>query len=316
MPVNVPMASTGNVLTAIGANSIVSGLVAGAVGGLIGFLIAENLDNPANVHVTTSAGLDASSGLEILIFAAGLGFVLMGWEGFTSRSVQKTFRDGGIGAVIGAGSGFIGGFIAQWLYTKLLGNNFSGISDSKLILTRAIAWAIFGGLLGTGLGFKGGSKKLVNGLIGGVVGGAVGGLLFQLIGDSSSGSDGFVTRMFGFTITGIGIGLAIGLVERVRRDSWIQITAGPMAGKEFILYNAQTRIGRDYRNDIVMAKDALVAPFHAIFVRDEAGRVAVHPDAGASIAVNGLPSAGSQLRNADVVTVGGSAFTYQERAAT
>jgi hypothetical protein len=122
--------------------------------------------------------------------------------------------------------------------------------------------------------------------------------------------------MFGLVATGVGVGFAVGVVERARRDSWIQITAGPMTGKEFILYNAQTRVGRDYHNDIVMAKDPLVNPFHAVFARDAAGTVWVTPNAGAAITVNGLPSAGSQLRNADVVSVGGSSFTYQERMAS
>src|SRR5271169_4837500 len=53
MPVHVPTPSGGTVLTRIGANSIVSGLVAGAVGGFIGFLFSENIYNPDKLNATT-----------------------------------------------------------------------------------------------------------------------------------------------------------------------------------------------------------------------------------------------------------------------
>lgn len=317
IPVHVPPAAgTGDLLTKLSANTIVSGLVAGAVGGFLGFLLAENAYNPEKISARTSGGLDVESAVWTMIFAAVLGFVLMGWEGFTSRSAQKTFRDGGIGAGIGVASGFIGGYIAQWVYAKMLGNNPLSLSDSKLILARMVGWAVLGGLLGAGLGIKGGTKKFVNGLIGGVVGGAIGGLIFQLIGNSSQSTNGFVTRMIGLTLTGIGIGLGVGIVERVRRDNWIQIVGGPMTGKEFIIYNAETRVGRDYRNDIVMAKDAAVQPFHATFICDPSGRVSVVPGPGATIFVNGTASAGSQLRSRDLVSIGGSSLAYQERAVT
>jgi len=317
VPLHVPPApGTSDLLTTLSSNTVVSGLVAGAIGGFLGFFLAENLDNPDRLTASTPAGLDVQSALWTMIFAAVLGFVLMGWEGFTSRSAQKTFRDGGIGAGIGLASGFIGGYIAQWVYSKMLGANPFTLSDSKLILARMVGWAVLGGLLGAGLGIKRGTKKFVNGLIGGVVGGAIGGLIFQLIGNSSESTNGFVTRMIGLTLTGIGIGLGIGIVERVRRDSWIQIVGGPMTGKEFIIYNAETRVGRDYRNDIVMAKDAAVQPFHATFICDPAGRVAVVPGPGATIFVNGTASTGSQLRSRDLVSIGGSSLVYQERAVT
>ena len=317
MPVNVPpTAGTGDLLTKLSANTIVSGLVAGAVGGFLGFFLGENLYNPGRMSATTYGGIEIESAVWTMIFAAVLGFVLMGWEGFTSRSAQKTFRDGGIGAGIGAASGFIGGYIAQWVYTKMLGSNPLSLSDSKLILARMVGWAVLGGLLGAGLGIKGGTKKFVNGLIGGVVGGAIGGLIFQVIGNSSQSTNAFVIRMIGLTLTGIGIGLGVGIVERVRRDNWIQIVGGPMTGKEFIIYNAETRVGRDYRNDIVMAKDAAVQPFHATFIRDPSGRVSVVPGGGATIFINGSPSAGGQLRPRDLVSIGGSSLAYQERAVT
>jgi hypothetical protein len=308
----------GDFLIRAGANTVISGLLAGVLGGLIGFFLAESLKNPAHLTANTEAGLQTESGLWVLIFGLGLGALLMAWDGITSRSSQKALRDGAIGALVGAVAGFLGGFIAQWLFIKLVHHALSAGSESSfkndLLLARAIGWAVFGGLLGVGLGIKDGGKKVINGLIGGVVGGAVGGLIFQLIDNASTSSDGFVPRMIGLVATGIGIGLAIGLVERARRDSWVVIAGGPMAGKEFILYKQATRVGRDYRCDIVMAKDLAVAPLHLTFTRDQAGMVTAVANPGAMIMINGAPSAGSRLRSGDVVGVGGSSLCYQERS--
>jgi hypothetical protein len=314
LPVSVP--GSGAFLTKIGANSVVSGLVAGAVGGLVGFLFAENIKNPAKLFATSESQLRTQSGEWMLIFGLLLGAVVMAWDGITSQSWEKALRDGALGAVVGAIAGFLGGYAAQAAFSKLLGHDVFAISKSKAVLARVIGWAIMGGILGPGLGIRGGQRKIVNGLIGGLLGGAAGGLIFQLIDNNSTSDDGFTTRMLGLTLTGIGIGLAIGLVERARRDSWIQIVGGPMTGKEFILYNAQTRIGRDYRCDIVLAKDAAVVPFHATFVRDSGGGVSVLPTQGVAVAVNGVPSAGSRLCNGDSVVIGSSVLAYQERAAT
>ena len=193
--------------------------------------------------------------------------------------------------------------------------------ENKLREARVIAWALFGGLLGFGIGLRGGSKKIINGLIGGTIGGALGGLVFEQIEisqlHSSSTSDhSFWVRLLGMTITGIGVGLGIGLVERIRRDSWLLIASGPMAGKEFILYNASTTVGSDFRSDIVLVKDPQVAPNHLTFLRDPAGGVTLNATGVLAVAVNGIPAPSHRLRSGDVVSVGGSTLHYQERTAS
>jgi hypothetical protein len=315
----IRLSRSGGVLTQLGANTVIYGLISGAAGGLIGFLFAENIYNPDRMMATTAAGLEAKSGVWVLIFGAILGALLMGWDGITSSSPQKALRDGAIGAGIGAVSGFLGGCVAQWLYLKLLHHALTTATSADslkgdLIVARVVGWAVFGLLLGAGIGLKGGRRKVVNGLVGGTVGAAVGGLIFQLIDNSSTTTDGFWLRLIGLTATGVGVGLAVGLVERARRDSWVRIVAGPMAGKEFILYKHHTTLGRDYHCDIVLAKDAGAAPMHATFVREESGNVSVVPGPGAMIAVNGRPSGGGRVHSGDMVSVGSSTLSYTERA--
>ena len=314
IPVNVGGAGQKSLGSILGSNSIVSGLLAGFIGGVLGFFLSENLYNLNNVYVTTHTALNASSGLWVLIIGTPCGFLLSAWDGFTSGSAAKGFKDGAIGAAIAAPLSFLAGFLAQIVYSHLLANTTS-VSFSSHAPARMIAWAIFGLGLGIACGAMGGWKKVTNGAIGGTVGGAIAGLLSEWLFEHVQAGNGLVARMIGLTFISLVIGLGTGLVARARRDSWIQIVSGPMSGKEFILYNALTRIGRDYRCDIVMAKDVNVQPFHFAFLRDAQGNVTVSPEAGAMITINGTPSSGGRINNGDIVAFGKTSMAYQERTA-
>ncbi len=305
-----------NPLAKLGSNSIISGLVAGAIGGALGMIVAEILRSPDSVSLTES-DRNFSSATWVGIVGMVLGFVLLSWNGFTSGSPQKGARDGGIGAAIGLGSGFVGGFIAQVIYTQLLKNVDSlDELETKALIARVFAWAVFGVLIGAGIGLRGGPRKAINGLIGGAVGGLLGGFIFHQIEWANRGEDssGAMLRFFGITITAIGIGVAIGIVDRIRRDSWLIVTAGPMAGKEFILFADRTSIGSDYRCDIVLVKDLHVAPNHLTLTRSGAG-VMLQPSGAAPVTVNGAVTPARQLRTGDVIQVGSTTFSYLERAA-
>jgi hypothetical protein len=298
-------------LTKLGSNAVIAGLTAGALGGFVGWAISELIDSPNRWTPTSLIALDWDTGFYVMIFAIVLGFVLMGWEGFTSRSTPKMFREGGIGAAIGLGAGLVGGFVSSLIYTQLV-NPFS--NTGVQILVRGLGWAIFGALVGLGLGVRHGLKSTINGLLGGAAGGFVAGVFFQLLSENATGGGGG-QRMIGFTVTGIGIGLGIGMVTRARRDAWLLFSDGPMRGKEFILQATQTRVGSDYRCDIVLVKDPSVAPVQAAFVRQPNGTVAVMPQSAAPVVVNGIPSAGAQLRSGDTIVIGSSVLTYEQRAA-
>ncbi|MGI8938239.1 MAG: FHA domain-containing protein [Iamia sp.] len=322
LTVSTPSAS--GVLTKLSANSIVSGLVAGSVGGAIGFLLAENLKNPSNNIAVEQAAARIESGVFVGIFGLVLGLVILAWDGITTGAVQKAIREGAIGGAIGGVAGFIGGWLAQYLFNQLLDDLDLAASQSdvemKLRIARTVAWGVFGGLTGVGLGLRNGKRKAVNGLIGGVLGGGLAGLVFEQIElstlDDGGDFSGFWVRAIGIGITGVGIGLGVGLVDRLRRDAWLMISGGPMAGKEFILFKDSTTVGSDYRNDIVLVKDRAVAPQHLSFDKGPRGASRLHAAPGAPVLVNGTPAHDHQLRPGDVIIVGVSTITYQERAAS
>ncbi len=302
-------------LATLGTNSVVSGLAAGLIGGAVGAIVAEVLTGDTAIDASeTQIRIDA--GVWVAIFGAVLGFTILAWEGITSSSFEKAGRDGLRGLLIGGIAGFVGGYTAQWLYSSMLENidPTSGDPENAVLVARVVGWAIFGAIAGLGMGIPGGQKKAVNGLIGGAIGGGVGGFLFQQMASTSGTSSEATMRVLGLIATGAGIGLGVGIVDRLRRDAWLRFTAGPMSGKEFILFKEITTVGTDYRCDIVLAKDETVLPRHASLLRDPRGTTTVRAEAGATVTLNGVPVAQQRLRSGDTLGVGRSGLQFQERA--
>ena len=71
-------------------------------------------------------------------------------------------------------------------------------------------------------------------------------------------------RLIGLLFVGVGIGVAIGLIETARRDAWLNVVGGAMTGKEFIVYEAETKIGSDPKCEIVLIKDPAIQPYHFV----------------------------------------------------
>jgi Inner membrane component of T3SS, cytoplasmic domain len=295
----------------IGSNAVVTGLAAGTVGGLIGALVSDPI-NHISWNITSTVEEQAIVGLWLLIYTAFLGFMLKAWDGFTSGSAAKGFKDGALGALIGVIAGFVGGFVAQWVYWNIVYANALSFSEPKAILARTVGWGIFGLLIGFGVCVGSSGKRIINGTVGGLLGGAVGGLLFQVITEAEPNSQTAI-RIFCMVLTGTGIGVGVGLVEQVRKDSWLYVVSGPMTGKQFILYKQRTTIGRDYRCDIVLTKDLSVAPLHASLQLDQSGRAFIQAEPGATVGVNGALSAWTGLNSGDQITIGSTSILLEQR---
>lgn len=337
-----PGTAGGDALTFLSKNVVIAGLIAGLLGGILGMVAAEvlwansdadaqrldgyfedcvgdvdtfgDLDTEAADCLANKAQID--TGVWVLIVGAVLGAVLMAWEGITSGSPQRAARDGAIGAGAGAVAGFVGGYLAQLVY-RTMTEDATSVDPGALEyrLPRMIGFAVFGVLLGGAIGLPRGSQKVLNGAIGGAVGGALGAFAFDQFAITFTPSSDFMLRFVGLAVTGAGIGVAIGVVDRLRRDSWIVFTSGPMTGKELILYKPESTIGTDYRCDVVVAKDKAVAPVHATFRRTADGTTSVTPAAaGVQVLVNGAAATTQRLRSGDVLTLGGSTLVFQERA--
>jgi pSer/pThr/pTyr-binding forkhead associated (FHA) protein len=115
----------------------------------------------------------------------------------------------------------------------------------------------------------------------------------------------------GFGIFGLATGAMMGLVESALKDRWFYVTAGPLAGKQFILYKPQTTIGSDQRSDIYLFKDSAILPIHASLTSN-GSRITLR--AAGPVFVSGVPVTNRVLMDGDLVQIGRYTFRYKERA--
>ncbi len=293
-----------------------------ALAGLIGGLLAWALQEP----FISDSERSAQSVAALLLAMAGFGAVLGGLiglalgsvEGVVSRVWEKAAVGGGLGLVIGGAGGALGGLLGQVVYGGLSGG---GLSIIVQIGVRAFAWGVVGVFVGLGQGvMMRAPQKILNGLIGGAVGGFVGGFLFDPISLVFGGItfalsgevSGWLSRMVGMSVMGLCAGAAIGMVEQIRKEAWLTIVAGPMSGKQFIIYVSPTIIGSSPKADICLLKDPHVAPEHAQVER-EANRYVLTDLGKGQTAVNQRPITRCQLRDGDYVTVGQTVLQYATR---
>jgi hypothetical protein len=172
-----------------------------------------------------------------------------------------------------------------------------------------VAWGVFGVAAGLIYGLVGkSSKKAKYGVAGGSIGAFLGGLVFDPI--AILVSNAAQSRAFGFALLGLVAGAAMGFVESALKDRWLYVSAGPLAGKQFILYKASTAIGSDQSNDIYLFKDPSIAPKHALI---EINGTQTNLRTFGPVYVSGVPVQTRVLSSGDYVQIGRYSFQYNER---
>jgi hypothetical protein len=282
-------------------------IVAGALGGCAAWFVTElawgeNGSPPGSLLV--SMGLWAS--LICSIIGLALGFQ----EAYYNAGKEAGKKAALTGGAIGLIGGFIGGVVGQFLYSFLGG----GLLETGLalqVVARSLGWAGMGCFAGLGQGFARKSKeRLINGLLGGAAGGAVGGLLFDAVGLPFH--TGAISRALAISIIGAAVGAGLGIVATIRREAWLRVVKGSMAGKEYILFDEVTRIGSNHKCEIVLYKDALIEPVHAV-IQSTGGGYHITNEGNSSIAVNGQPVNTAKLKQSDHIQIGATILEYRER---
>lgn len=297
----------------LGANAAVSGLGAGVMGGVIAAATAELFRPKGGLRALEPEDFETGVRTALLIAFVGLvlGFALACWEGFTIGSVRKGVVDGIRGAAVGGGAGLISGAAALGIYGALLQG--TPVTATPIwVLARGVTWLLFGALVGLGLGS--GRRGMTSGLVGGALGGLFAGVSFELLDRAQIFSSDGPLRLIGLVATGAGIGLGVGLVERIRKETWLRVIAGPMRGKEVILTKATTVIGSDHRADLVLVKDPVVSGQHLLLTRDDTGAVTARTADGGSVTVNGVGVVERRLRSGDEIALGATRMCFEQRS--
>ncbi len=303
---------------------IVQMTLAGLVGGLVAWALIEIIMRPDLVASADEA--TARNIVSTVVVGFAIGLVIAVWEGISARSMAKVGRTLVWAVPSLALTTVIGGVAANALYTAWMESVVDRLmsraialdwSEEELLqafssaahMPRGVAWAVVGLAAGTGIGLASRqAQRMLNGALGGVVGGFVGGAVFDFF------TSGMAARAVGLAVTGLAVGLGIGLVEVARRQHWLEIMAGGMAGKQFILYSARTTVGAAADNDVTLIKDPGIAARHAILASSDRGITASAADPTAPLLVNGAPISPQRLTDGDVLQLGSTMLRYRDKA--
>src|SRR5581483_11491823 len=141
------------------------------------------------------------------------------------------------------------------------------------------------------------------------VGGLVGGVLFDPIGSLSQ--TGLVSRLLGFSVLGLAIGLFIGLVQELTKTAWLVVEAGRLRGRQFRLDANTITVGRAEENAVGLFGDQTVAPRHAVIEHRGQHYTVRNLAVQAGVFVNGARVESSELHDGDRVQIGGYELRFR-----
>jgi hypothetical protein len=295
--------------------TIVALVVAGLLGGLLTWGTWQILPDASD---SFTANMQASFTLTLAIAA-----VLVLADGALSRSAAKLGLSAAISIPSAIALSFLLGLLANAIYTALVDRTISdlqtlGLDDNSLMetfyarnhLNRGLAWSILGLAAGLSVGVASKSpKRIAITGAGGLVGGFIGGFVFDYI-----TGDGSIAQATGLLITGAAVGLSVSLLEQVTKSSWIEITRGGMAGKQFILYQNVVTIGSSPNANITLIKDPAILPIAATIKRVGTSVVIYAADRSMPVAVDGLAGFERKLEEGSTIVLGSTELRFREKA--
>jgi hypothetical protein len=278
--------------------------------GLIGAVVAWGICEPWFIDGNSNSWSNhVIFPLMLVLMCVGFGVA----EGSVEHSTRKAAIRGALSLALGSVLGFIFYFLANLIFAIGLGilAQLGGVSPRSpaFWIMRAIAWMGFGVAGGIVYGIIGQSgKRCLYGILGGVLGAGLGGLIFDPIALALGGAA--ASRAVGMALFGAATGVAMGLVEGALKDRWLYVGAGPLAGKQFILYKPVSTIGSSQSCDLYLFKDPAVQPQHAA-IELRGSRVVLRPLG--PVLVNNRPAGETFLNSGDYVQIGRYGFHYRDR---
>ena len=289
--------------------------VAGLVGALVGWGLGEPFFRDG-VDRTLAEVLRSLMIIPLVLIFMCLAFSIV--ESIVERSLRKAMQRAllslPLGLVLSIAFMFAGGIVYRIgiQFCIALGVDASSpqvYRNPALWIARSVAWMVFASAAGVVYGLVDrSSQKGKYGVLGAVIGGGLGGAIFNPI--SMATGRGGPSRAVGFALIGLATGVAIGIVESAFKDRWLYAAAGPLAGKQFILYKPLTTLGSSQSCDIYMFKDSSILAQHGVI---EMRGAQTFLRASGPIFVSGAPARTRALASGDLIQIGRYAFHYRER---
>lgn len=289
--------------------------LAGIGGGLLTWVLWTVFPVPGD---STSANLQAS-----VLLAMGITIVLVAVDSGLTRSWPKVGKAFLLGIPSALVASLIFGLLANAFYQSWSENIWNDLIDlgfdpasesfweefqARNHLGRGIAWSLLGLAAGIGVGVSTLAwKRIVVTAIGGLIGGFLGGFLFDFfVGEASA-------QITGLIVTGVSIGLGIGLIEQAAKTSWLEIVQGGMAGKQFILYKPTVSLGSSPTADVTLIKDPAIPSFAAEIARRGGAITLTSLDPARPVMVNGVAVTKTTLTEGSSIELGATIVRYRER---
>lgn len=283
------------------------------VAGLLGALIAWGICEPFFVDGGGHRwGNFLLLPLVVTLMSASFGIAESIAEQSPQKAAIRTLISLPLGMVLGGMFFFVANIAFNILVSTAVSMGAQDFRSPAFWIARGLAWAVFGAAGGLVYGIVGQSaKKGQYGVLGGVIGAAIGGMIFDPITMLTGSHQAVLSRAVGFSLLGLAAGASMGIVESALKNRWLYVTAGPLAGKQFILYKAQTSIGSLQQSDIYLFKDQSILPNHAM-ITTQGPRVRLTATGAAY--VGGSPVHERLLHDGDLIQIGRYTFRYKEKA--
>ncbi len=295
--------------------------LAGLVGGAIGWLPVELASHNSHLGEVQTTGALVAYYISAAMAAGAIGAFITAVDTSDVRVTPETKRRFIRGFVICALLSLLSTYFGNYVFNAVLQAGGVGFSPNgelvsgsiiTLVIARLLGWAIDGALVGAGVGLATLTMENVpKGAVGGLVGGAVGGIGFDLIGWIVGG--GLASRFFGEAVTGLAIGLFIGLVQELTKAAWVTVEQGRLRGRQYRIEGARATIGRAEENPVGLFGDPLVQQRHAVIERRGADYVIRNLAIQDGTFVNGQRIESVDLHDGDRINIGGYEMMFHLR---
>ena len=230
-------------------------------------------------------------------------------EPVVDKNMHAAVINGSVGAALGLLGGLGASLVVDRIY-RLIGGAEHGML--RQYVAQCVSWAVLGFFRGAVPGVVAKNRKrLLIGLAGGAAGGAIGGILLEPL-SQLAGSPEF-GRLAAMCCIGAITGAATGIIENVTRTGWLKVTAGPIAGKQFILYRDPTYIGSAPDCQIFSSVIQKWAGVTRQSICSRGGSKSRTLPLGAPTYINREPIYRQKLKHGDQITVGSTMFVFQEK---
>jgi hypothetical protein len=300
-------------------------LMAGLVGGVLAFALTKLSD-----VVLEGLGLAENTTVSNVTFtfllAFAIGLVVSIADPLFSRNTSKLATTAAIAIPAAIVFGLVIGLIASAYYSLAIDRVYDDANElafalnwsdaqyydyisSQYHLPRGIAWSLVGIAAGLTVGLASRSwKRLGLAVAGGAVGGFIGGFVFDFITGEA------LAQIAGIVILGGLIGGSVALLEQAAKSRWIEIAAGGMAGKQFILYQSEITVGSAPNADITLIKDPGIAPIAARVVSRGSQTTIEALNQNCPVYLNGRLMTRENLSDQDMISIGSTEIRFREKS--